>query len=359
MGRGASSLTGQIILKKIVFEKSIQEAKLRSPLQGFRQVGQKIEVRKDPLTGRQCRMNIERAKRPRQAPSKTAELYRLIEGSKAKCFFCPDNIEKMTPMFAEGLPDRIRVGKSCLLPNLFPFGGFHAVGVFCGDHYLKLNQFTPKLLEDCFEGCLNYFELVHEKHPEIKYWYINWNHLPPGAASIIHPHVQILADSTPTPYLRELIEKSEAYRDRNGSNYWSDLVEVEKTGKHRFIGKTGSVYWLASFAPQGNKEVAAIFSDISSLAGLKGRRLGEFCRGLSSILKGYHATGVQSLNMTTFSGPCDEDLSDFYLLNVKLISRPDLTPFYTSDNGFMEKFHQEPVIETMPEGLAEKLRARL
>jgi len=343
-------------LEKIKFEKFIQEAKLRSPLNGFRQTTQRIEVRKDPLTGRQCRINIERAKRPKQTRTKMAEFDELIDSSKAKCFFCPKNIEKTTPMFTEGLPNRIWVGKACLFPNLFPFGKYHAVGVFSGNHRLGLNQFTPKLLEDCFKACLRYFGLIRAKHPEIRYWHINWNHMPPGAASIIHPHAQIFADSGPTPYLRELIERSKAYHDNNGGNYWSDLARAEKANKSRFIGKTGSVYWLASFAPQGNREVTAIFSDASSISGLKERGLREFCTGLSSVLKGYHAVGVQSFNMATFSGPCNEDLSDFYLLNAKLISRPDPAPFYTSDNGFMEKFHQEAVIETMPEALAGKLR---
>jgi galactose-1-phosphate uridylyltransferase len=346
-------------LKKIKFEKIIQEAKLRSPLNGFRQTTQRIEVRKDPLTGKRCRINIERTKRPKQTWTKTAELDELIESSKAKCFFCPENIEKMTPRFTEGLPNRIWVDKACLFPNLFPFGRNHAVGIFSEKHYLELDRFTPKLLENCFKACLRYFELIHARHPEIRYWYINWNHLPPGAASIIHPHVQIFADSGPTSYLRELIEKSKAYHDSNGGNYWSDLARAEEANKSRFIGKTGSIYWLASFAPQSNREVTAIFSDTSSMAGLKGRGLSEFCIGLSSILKGYHAVGVQSFNMATFSGPCDDDLSDFYLLNAKLISRPDPAPFYTSDNGFMEKLHQEAVIETMPEALAGKLRKYL
>lgn len=342
---------------KIEFEKTIQKARLRSPLQDFKLVTQSIEVRKDPLTDRRCRINIERAKRPKQVPSETAELREIIERSRAKCFFCPENIEKTTPMFPKGFPDRIKVGAAYLFPNLFPFGGFHAVGVFSGDHYLRPKQFSPRLLEDCFKACLRYFEKVHEEREEIRYWYINWNHLPPAAASFIHPHVQIIVDSEPTPYLQELVEKSKLYRDRNGSNYWLDLVRAERVSGERFIGKTGAVDWLASFAPQGHREVMAIFSATSSLVGIKGGKLQKFCDGLSRILKGYHALGVQSFNMATFSGPCDEDLSDFYLLNTRLISRPAPAPFYTSDTGFMEKLHQEPVIEAMPEDLAEKLRA--
>ncbi len=342
---------------KIKFEKSIQEARLRSPMEGFKEVVQPIEVRKDPLTGHQCRINVERTKRPKHTHTKTTELDKLIESSRTKCLFCPETIERSTPMFAEGLPDRIKVGSACLFPNLFPFGGFHAVGVFSEDHYLEPNKFTPKLLEDCFQTCLKYFALVHEKHPEVKYWHINWNNMPPGAASIIHPHVQIIANPDPSPYLRTLLEKSKSYRKANGSNYWSDLVREEKASGERFIAETGKVNWLASFAPLANREVMAVFSDTSSLAEFEKHGPRDFCLGLSKILKGYHAIGTLSFNMGTLSGPCDEDLSDFYLLNARLIARPDPAPFYTCDKGFMEIFHDEPVIETMPEDLAEKLRA--
>ena len=343
-------------MTKITFEKTVQEARLLSPLHDLKLITQPIELRKDPLTGRRCRINLERAKRPKQA-AKTTDMENIIEASRAKCFFCPENLEKMTPMFPEDFPERrIKVGTACIFPNLFPFGGFHAVGVFSKDHHLDPNQFSPKLLEDCFEGCLRYFEQVHEKHPEIKYWYINWNYMPPAAASIIHPHVQLTADPDPTSRLHEFIKSSKSYFDREGSNYWSDLVEAERKKGERFIGKTGSVVWITSFAPEGNSEVVAVFTEISAMTHLKKLGLGDFCDGLSRTLEGYHALGVQSFNMTTFSGPCDEDLSKYYLLNAKLVSRPSPRQFYTSDDGFMEKLHHESVIETMPETLAEKLR---
>ncbi len=340
----------------IKFEKMVQEARLLSPLQGFKQVTQPIEVRRDPLTGGRCRINLERTKRPKQAAEAT-EIEKIVEASRSKCFFCPENLEKMTPMFPEDFPEkRIKVGTACLFPNLFPFGGFHAIGVFSEAHHLHLNQFSPKLLRDCFEGCLKYFEQVHERHPEIKYWHINWNHMPPAGASIIHPHVQLTADPEPTSQLQELIGRSKSYFDRERSNYWSDLVDTEKKEGKRFIGKTGPVTWLTSFAPGGNNEVIAVFAGASAIISLKKRGFGDFCDGLSQILKGYHALGVQSFNMTTFSGPCDEDLSEYYSLNAKLVSRPSPKHLYTSDDGFMEKLQHETVVETMPENVAEKLR---
>lgn len=343
-------------LEKIKFEKSSQEAKLRSPLDDFRPVSQTIEVRKDPLTGKTCRINVNRAIRPKSASVKSVELDKLIKESRVKCSFCPENIEKSTPMFADGLPDRIRVNKSWLFPNLFPFGGFHAVGVLSEAHYLEIYEFTPELIEDCLTACLKYIELVHSKHADIRYGHINWNYMPPGAASLIHPHMQTFADSEPTPYLQELTESSRIYHKANGGNFWSELLKAEKNRGERFIGGTSSVNWLASFAPQGNREVIAIFNGVSSIADLDKQGLAEFCAGLSRVLKGYHELGVRSLNMATLSGPCDEDLSEFYFLNVRLVSRPNPTPFYASDNGFMEKIHREPIIETMPESLAEKLR---
>jgi galactose-1-phosphate uridylyltransferase len=340
----------------IKFEKFMEEAKLRSPAEGFREVVQHIEVRKDPLTGRKCRINVDRAKRPKQTTCDTSDFDKIVEKSKAKCFFCPEHIEKSTPMFAEGLPDRIKEGSACLFPNLFPFGGYHAVGVFSADHFLEANHFTPKLLEDCFKTCLKYFELINQKHSEVRYWHINWNHMYPAAASIIHPHVQIIAEAEPSSNLHDLLDQSKSYHKRVGRNYWSDLVSSEKAVGERFIGETGHVTWLSSFAPQDNREVVAVFSGTSSMVGLENHSLHDFCRGLSKVLKGYYEACVRSFNMGVLAGPCDEDIKDHYLLNARLVSRPTPAPFYTSDKGFMELFHREPVIETMPEDLAKCLR---
>jgi len=309
----------------------------------------------DPLTKRTCRINVNRAKRPIQS-SICPELGDIVTKSKAKCFFCPENIERTTPMFAEGMPDRIKVGKACVFPNLFPFGGFHAVGVFSGDHFLEPAKFTPNLIEDCLKACLQYFGLVKDRHPEIKYWNINWNYMPPGAASIIHPHVQILADPAPSFYLGEILEKSMAYHNHNGRNYWADLVKTEKENGERYIGQRGRTHWIAGFAPRGNKEVIGVVEDKSSLVGFEKAGLHEFCAGLSMVLAGYHELCVQSFTMSVFSGPAGEKNSNFYWLNARIISRPNVVPFYTNDAGFMERLHAEPVADTVPEDLAVELR---
>ncbi len=341
---------------KIKFEKASQIAYLLTPV-NLQEESQEIEVRKDPLTGESCRVNINRAKRPKQASTSMDELNRIIQESKQNCFFCLENIEKLTPSFSGNLPKKIKVGEAVVFPNLYPYGAFHIIGVFTSKkHYLELDQFNSKLVENCFKACLTYFNLIHQSFPEIKYWWIGWNHMPSGAASIIHPHIQALADSKPTAKLKKLLDLSENYYEINKSNYWLDLVETEKKIGERFIGESNSMVWLASFAPQGNKEVLGISLRKSSLAYLTDLELSELCEGLSKILKGYFSIGVKSFTLTIFSGPCDEDLSKFYLLNLRIVSRPNPVPFYTNDDGFMEKFHQEPVVDTLPEDLTVELK---
>lgn len=333
------------------FRKDIQEARFKSPLKGFEEVVQTIEVRYDPLTGRKCRINVERAKRPKQIPKDKGEIKTLVKSSQENCFFCSERLESSTPKFPDGLPERIRVGEACVFPNLFPFGGLHGVGIFSSKHFMTLDEISPKLIEDCFSASLQCFELFHKRMPELKFWYINWNNLPPGAASIVHPHLQILADRSQTSFLKELIERSRDYYMRTGENYWKELVQEEKRLGERYLGKTGRIHWLTTFAPSGNREVMGVVEDVSSLSGLR-EMLGDFSNGLHRILKGYNELGIWSITFTTFSGPAGEPIEEFYWLNTKMISRPYPFPFYVSDCGFMEKFHDETVIETLPEDIS-------
>ncbi|MEM2978549.1 MAG: hypothetical protein QXM46_04600, partial [Candidatus Hadarchaeales archaeon] len=51
----------------MLFRREVREARFLSPVQGFAPVTQRVEFRQDPLTGRWSRINLERAKRVRQA----------------------------------------------------------------------------------------------------------------------------------------------------------------------------------------------------------------------------------------------------------------------------------------------------
>ncbi len=340
---------------KLEFRREVERAAFRSPQEGFRSTAQEIEVRTDPLTGRRSRLNVQRAKRPKHVKC-SSEFDSLIEGSRKGCFFCPENIETMTPKFDPPLPERIWVGEACVFPNLFPFASHHAVAVISKDHHIDIGSFRPEILRDCVRASLEYFRLVHGTDGGAKVWNISWNYMPPAAASLIHPHFQLVASSDPTFFLRLLLEKSREFSERTGENYWRLLVEQERSAGERYIGRTGRIHWLAAFAPIGNKEVVAVFEGRSSLAEVDDSDVSDFCRGLSLLLGGYCGIGVRSFNMGTFSAPVGEAWNDCYWLNIRLVSRPVPATCYAGDIGFMELFQLEPVIDTMPEDLALSLR---
>ena len=330
------------LIKKVVV------SKLRDPRAEFRETAQHIEIRQDPLTGMRCRINVERASRPHQVVSHKPEIEKPRD-----CPFCFPNIWSATPKFAGRMPERIRHGESVVFPNLYPFGEFHAVAVFSRKHFMQLNEFTPRRVKNCLEASLRALEWATKTQPELRYWHVNWNHLAPAGASIVHPHMQILATGSPTFFLKKVISGSRRYFRKHGANFWDELVKFEKEKGERYIGKTGRVHWLASFAPLGSKEILAIASGTSSLAAF--RSLQDLCEGLYRVLKGFEQMGVESFNLSSYSAPCDGDY-EFFRLHFRIIARPRPAQLYTNDSGFMERLQIEPVVDTLPELLAEEMR---
>lgn len=334
----------------IRFEKRIVATEFYSPLCNFDKTTHILEYRKDPLTGFVSRINMERSKRTKYTVE-TTELEHFIDGSRKKCFFCPESLEASTPMFEFG--GRIVVGEAVAFPNLFPFGENHAVVTLTKDHFVLPSEFKARTIADGCFASLQFFREVLKRHPDCVYLNINWNFMPPAAASIVHPHFQILAESKPTLYQQVMIEKSREYATENGSNYWLELVEEEKKLGERFIYDGEHLACVASFAPQANNDILIVFKRISSFLEATGEEIMEFSEIVAKVVNVYGKIGIDSFNMATFSGP---PAAEYYRLNVKLVSRPNLRHIYISDAGFMERLHYEPVVETLPEMVAKRFR---
>ena len=326
---------------------------------GFEEEHQEIEFREDPLTGTSCRINTRRTRRPGQAQ-------RVIEtgynsATPPDCTFCPRNIERLTPQFPPELfrEGRIRQGECYLFPNLFPLAEYHTVATLSPEHFLGLNQFTTEMIVDNLLATIKYLSVIqsHDNGRRLYPVYL-WNHLPPSAASIVHPHTQILIDRNPTTYQRQLLECSQDYFRRTGKNFWQELAGEEEKRGERFIASLGSVSVMASYAPQGNREVLFLFHQVSNLAGLSKNQIADLAACVIGALHGYSEMGINSFNLSTFSGPLGEDL-EYYSLHAKLISRPLYQPFYRNDTGALERLHYESDIEMEPEVVAQELRAFL
>lgn len=332
----------------VMFEKTKTNARFKNPLMGFEEDRQDIEYRRDPLTGQWTRLNIMRAERAKQKPP--AEQKDRARSTRDGCFFCPENIQDSTPMFPPEISGegRITRGESVVFPNLYPFAQYHAVAVITRDHFQNIEEFTPQQVADTLHASIDYLRRVHEVDPDARYPTVNWNHLPPSGASILHPHMQITMDARPT-WMQDTLLR--ATREKPG--VWQELVDAERGGE-RYVGQTGGIEWLTSFAPIGNHEVNALFTGSSAVTRLSDEEIRDFARGVTRVLRGYAADGVESFNLTFYSAPVEG--LDGYMLNAKMISRPSLKPYYTSDQGFMESLHREVIIEGLPEEVAGMLR---
>ena len=348
----------------IQFESFTRSATIRSPLENFEVVEQKIEFRKDPLIDHWSRINKLRADRVKQAsaPNENFEsnLQLVVENSAKKCFFCPENITKSTPKFSDelGIGERITVGDFNLFPNLFVFSQHHAVGTLGSEHFTPLNKFTVKIWEEALLGSIKYFSAVHRLDKDVKYPSINFNYLPPSASSIIHPHIQIIQDIKATKLTEKFLHKSKQYLEKNKSNYWLDLIASEKKIGDRFIAENDFMTWLATYSPFGKNELTGIITKpITDITTFSKEDSKQLAAGLAKAFKAlYSARGATSVNMAIYLGPIGEDRSDDYRINLKIVSRPDLLPNYTGDIGFMELLHYEPIAAANPESIAETVK---
>ena len=344
----------------IVFIREIFEATLLNPLKNFQLDKHRIEIRRDPLTGLRTRINIERALRVKQSEIKNIELAEIVKTSISKCYFCENNIFKHTPKIAGYTNGRFIEENSVLFPNLYPFGIYHGVVVLnMKEHYENYSEIDVKDIHNSLKVTINYFKWIHERDRKAKYPTINFNFLFPAGASIIHPHLQILLDYTPTLLMRIIIKKSLKYYEKYKSNMWKDYVESEKKLEERYITEGKIVHWIASFAPRANCEVIGVLKVEKKITQLSEEELWNLSQDIHEIFKKYQK-GIkeESIKMTIFDPGFNNKTNGKVRVHIRLIARKNPEPYYVNDRGFMETLHLEPVVEHLPEKVAETLRTQ-
>lgn len=342
------------------FRKEIITADLLNPLHGFERDAKSIEYRSDPLTGYSSRVSTDRAKRVKQAQGVAVDVADIAARSAERCCFCPDNIAGGTTRFMPGLlssdvDGRITVGRCTLFPNLHPFAEFHAVATLTEHHYLELDEFTTKMIEDNLAAARKYIASVNRHCADARYPVWLWNHLPPSGASILHPHTQISVERVPMPELEVALGESEGYLREKGVDFWQELIAFEKKAGERFIGENASVAVLASFAPRGNREVQIISKQVGNFVDFDKRHTYDFADAVVRVLRGYKSMGMNSFNLVTYSSAIG-DRSEHFRFSARIMSRPVFQPLYTNDAGSIERFYGISIIEAMPEQVASDMR---
>jgi galactose-1-phosphate uridylyltransferase len=271
------------------------------------------EIRKDPLTGktsRICHFRPLKWEKP--------DLDQLIAGTEKTCPFCPDKVMKITPCFPEDIvPEgRIVLNDKVLFPNIAPYDILGAVATLGDRHYIPMTDFEPERLADGFRLAIKYFQHVNKiNHPESVYHLVSWNYMPASGSSVIHPHYQVFATAYAPNQLRAELQAAERYMQKNGTNYWDDLVKAETTAKDRFLGRIGRSNWLTVFAPLGVAgDVVAVIDDIRSTLELTDDDLTGLASGLNNLMAAYDKIGIYNFNVSFYPGAAGDDFTRFHLV---------------------------------------------
>jgi UDPglucose--hexose-1-phosphate uridylyltransferase len=305
-----------------------------------------VDVRRDPLTGHSSRILPERG----LMPASDFDLEAFARENQPSCPFCPGRIDRLTPRLPARIHTggRIECGEAVLFPNLHAYSSHSAVSVYSPRlHYLPVGALTSRLLADNLAAQAAYARAVMAAEPALVWASVNANHMLPSGSSLFHPHMQGIVDAEPTTFQRLLAEVP--------AQRFADYLDAERRSGERYLGDTGRIEWLASFAPVAPAELRAFVPGISSPAELTGDLIGELAHGLALALGGYADMGFESFNFAIYGAPPG---TTGYPLNLRLACRSNLKPFYRSDSTFLERLHWEGAVDLAPESVAQQIRGR-
>ncbi len=305
-----------------------------------------IEVRFDPLTGHSSRILPERG----LMPTSDFDLEAFARESQPHCPFCLGRVDRLTPRLAARIhPDgRIARGEAVLFANLHAYSSHSSVSVYSPRlHYLPLVEITQRLLADNLAAQVAFAKAVMAAEPQSRWASINANHMLPSGSSLFHPHLQGIVDSQPTTMQRMLADVPPQRFDA--------YLDAERRSGERYLGDTGRIQWIVSFAPIAPAELRAFIGGISSPAELDDDLIGELAHGLVLILGAYAEMGFQSFNCAIYGAP---PATEGYPLNLRLACRSNQKPFYRSDSTFLERLHWEGAVDLAPESVTRQIGER-
>lgn len=323
-----------------------------NPLQNFELTEIPCEIRYDPLTGQAARLiSIRKPNLPEHDWTPFVE-----ESRRRFCPFCPDQIEQTTPRFPEELipGGRFQWGEATVVPNLNPYDQYSVVVVISPRHYLSMPELTPEVISNSFEAGLEFLKRISAKDSQgAKYCSINWNYMPYSGGSLIHPHLQVHAGPQPTSLVALMLTKAAQYYEQNKSVYWADLLASEKDQNERYLGRTGSVSWLAAFAPRALFDVIAVLPGKVTINDLTREDLANLAEGLNKVITFYQKANVASFNAGLYFAQ-KEDAG--FWVTARLVARFTIFPLVGSDYSHLQVLHDEAWAMYLPEQLARDLQ---
>jgi len=327
-------------------------------MRGFEMEEHVLERRFDPLTGLSTFVVKGRLKYIEKLFNTDKQLLeRLADASKPNCPFCPERVELATPKFPKEVASegRIKVGNCIAFPSLYPHSDFNAVVVLGPKHLAHPKELGADTLAEGLEAGLKALEAAYKANPELAYGTIIMSYLPPAGATVMHPHMQVLASNTPFNHQRLLLVKSYEYYAQTSKNYWVQLIEYEKKAQERLIHGGNYMAWIAPFAPLRFFEVWGVFKEPLTPTELEPRRLAELADGLSKVLAYYEDRGILCLNLALIL-PRLGTPQEYFNPQIRVCARFGLTQPFQSDFWALATLLHESEVVMPPEDYAIELR---
>jgi len=342
----------------IQFERYGSNFRILNPFNNFVEEEHRVEVRKDPLLGDTSVYNpyLKDKVKAFFGENDPGLIDRLVEESAKTCIFCGGNVRQKTARYPDDIVPggRIEVGEAVLFANLFSIATYHPVIALSKAHFLKLSEFSSRMLSDGFRAAKMFLRDIYQRDATIAFSTVNANYLLPAGASLVHPHMQMLVGDIPYSYHARLLNASGEYLVKNGTEYFADLIAEEKRAGERYIAREGGWHWIAAFSPTGSNEIIGIHESESDLGKLTERDLRDLCDGISKVLALFESLGHLSFNYSFYSAKGGETVG-FHCM-IKIVNRQNLYPNYRNDDYFLQKLLQSELILNLPEDLAVEAR---
>lgn len=327
----------------IEHSKTVDHATFYSPLADFEEDTMEVEVREDPLTGRQTRV----VEDVFPAPEETPDIEEYVSDGEG-CFFCPDMVHDATPEYPDFVGEsRIESGEAVSFPNLFPYGKHSNVVVLTAEHFRPIDEITAGRFEDGFACALEYLTAVAD-HEAVDFASINMNLLPSSGSSVVHPHLQAVADDHGTNAQRRRLAAEREYDAEHDEPYWQALLEAERDGP-RHVGSTGSIDWLAPFAPTHHWHVRGV-TDTTGIPAPDDAVVADLASGIANVLDYYASMDLNAYNFAISLQNGEESPA-----LVDIVARTPFDTHYVTDSFFLGTLHDEPVVDVPPEAYADEV----
>jgi hypothetical protein len=187
-------------------------------------------------------------------------------------------------------------GKYCVTAsNVAKYDGYHSLVIFDEHNPLCI---TRDRVHDYIGTATRWAKRAHNADSQAKYFFLMWNCLWRGGASIVHGHMQVtLGRGMHYARVEHWRRQALLYRLAHGSNYFDDLYRVHAAlGLATTLGETRVI---ASLTPVKEKEVLL-------LSPTRWVDNDDFKDAISEVLGVYlNALGVQSFNLALFQRPID------------------------------------------------------